>query len=978
MVNLSGSGDYTRVSKLFKGGIEMKMIRGNRLGKIRFLALFFLLVFLYGLSLSADSAKKALTFQDIMKFKEIHDAIISEHGRWVVYHAQPDRGNGEVLVHDVDNKRSFTIKRGEKPIITKDGKWVAAAVQPDALALEKAKDKEKLKPGMAILETATGKATNFERVKEFAFSDDSKWLVYHLYPDEEKTQEKNDKNGTQEKGKKEKEDKWAKKTAPLVLRYLPTSKEIRIDQVLYFALDPASHFTVYSIYQGGGKHSGLYARSLASHEAPARAIHEEPDAIYSNLTWSKKRSRLVYLSYKEKGKEKKKKKDPDKKSKYLPGIWLWEGLKARLKPAVLKQDIPEGWMIPAENKITWTEDEERFYFGFKPMFEYKFYQEEKKKEKKQEEKLEEKDLYDINRLLEKRGVDVWHWQDPLINPQQKKMWDSLKKRIYLAVYHIKKGYFVQLSDKDMPYIDTADNPGFVLGSSDVPYLRETTWDGRYKDFYLVDINRGSRNRLLTHHEHDVSLSPGGKFVAFYQDKHWHLYDIGTTKTMNLTASISTPFYDEDHDYPSDVPPYGIAGWAEKDKAVLIYDKYDIWQFFTGSGKSLNITGQEGREKKIEFRINRLDPEQEFFKPGQELLLSAYSHEDKYTHFYSAVLGRTGIKQLVEGPKKFSFQKKAKQSDRIIYTRQSFEEFPDIWISDGNFKSPTKISQVNPQIKEFLWGKARLIEWYSLDGIRLQGVVITPENFDSSKRYPVLVYFYRFSSQRLHEFNQMVVNHRPNFPFYVSNGYVMFLPDVRFQVGRPGFSATKCIVPGVQELIDMGIADPRAIALHGHSWSGYQTAFVITQTDIFAAAIAGAVVANMTSAYSGIRWGSGMARQFQYEKSQSRIGKSLWEAPQLYIENSPAFFAERINTPLLIEHGDQDEAVPWSQAIELYLAMRRLNKTCIFLQYNDEPHHLKKYPNKLDYSIKMKEFLDYYLKGTPAPDWIKNGVPYQKK
>ncbi|MCI0470403.1 MAG: prolyl oligopeptidase family serine peptidase, partial [Candidatus Aminicenantes bacterium] len=304
--------------------------------------------------------------------------------------------------------------------------------------------------------------------------------------------------------------------------------------------------------------------------------------------------------------------------------------------------------------------------------------------------------------------------------------------------------------------------------------------------------------------------------------------------------------------------------------------------------------------------------------------------------------------------------------------------PDLWLSDLHLKSPRKISDVNPQMKDFLWGTARLIEWQNLDGIRLQGVVILPEDYQPGKRYPVLVYFYQLFSQRLHDFNQMAVNHRPNFPFYAGNGYVIFLPDVRFKVGQPGYSATKCVVTGVQKLIDLGIADPQAVALHGHSWSGYQTAFIITQTDIFAAAIAGAPVANMTSAYSGIRWESGMARQFQYEKSQSRIGKSLWEAPQLYFENSPVFFADRIDTPLLIQHGDKDGAVPWYQGIELYLAMRRLNKPCIFLQYNDEGHLLSKFPNKLDYSIKMKEFLDHYLMGKPAPAWLEKGAPYKKK
>ena len=203
-----------------------------------------------------------------------------------------------------------------------------------------------------------------------------------------------------------------------------------------------------------------------------------------------------------------------------------------------------------------------------------------------------------------------------------------------------------------------------------------------------------------------------------------------------------------------------------------------------------------------------------------------------------------------------------------------------------------------------------------------------------------------------------------------------VPDIRFEIGRPGFSATKCLVPGVQKLVDMGVADPDSIGLHGHSWSGYQTAFVITQTDIFAAAVAGAPVSNMTSAYSGIRWGTGLARQFQYEKSQSRIGGSLWEKPELYIENSPVFFADRIDTPLLIEFGDEDEAVPWYQGIELYLACRRLGKNCIMLQYRGEPHHLKKYPNKLDYSIKMKEFFDHWLKGEPAPAWMTEGVSYR--
>lgn len=308
--------------------------------------------------------------------------------------------------------------------------------------------------------------------------------------------------------------------------------------------------------------------------------------------------------------------------------------------------------------------------------------------------------------------------------------------------------------------------------------------------------------------------------------------------------------------------------------------------------------------------------------------------------------------------------------------KSYTEFPDLWVTDLKFRNPRKLSDLGKQTGEFAWGEAQLVEWSSVDGIPLQGVLIKPGNYIPGEKYPVLVYYYRFFSDRLYDFNRVEMSHRPCFPFYASNGYAIFLPDIRFDIGTPGYSATKCLVPGVQKIIDMGIADPEAICLHGHSWSGYQTAFAITQTNIFTCAIAGAPVSNMTSAYSGIRWGTGLARQFQYEKSQSRIGGSLWETRDKYIENSPVFFADRIETPLLIMFGDEDDAVPWYQGIELYLAMRRLGKECHFLQYRGEPHHPQKYANKLDCTLKYKEYLDHYLKGEPAAEWIKNGVPYK--
>jgi len=900
--------------------------------------------------------KKALTFQDVMRFKEIHSPVISEDGLWAGYSAQPDRGDGEVKIHGLKGGKAFTVERGDRPVISKDSRWVAMVIRPKAAELEKAK-KEKPKQGMALLETLSGEVIHFKDVERFSFSDDSKWLAYLHFKEEEKPK-KEEKDA--EKSKKKK-----KSGSTLVLRNLDSGKETKIPYVFSFIFDSPSSFLAYDIADPEGKENGLYYVGLSDAGLTQESIAKSENSYYAGLSWTNEGGKLAFLS-----------KIEQEKNKDVTGfsLWVWDAKTQKVIQAVSAEDAPEGWIIPEKNRVTWAKSGERVFFGFKPIE----FAEQKKEEEEKEEESKEVDLFDVEKILKEREVDVWHWNDPLINSNQKKMWQRIKDQTYLAVYHLASKQVVPLADKDIPVVESSENPNFALGRSDIPYQKEITWYGRLNDIYLVNLKDGSRKKVASRLEDRSSLSPEGQYIVYYKDKHWHLFDGKTGTLRSLTSELKVPFFNEDHDYPQKIPSYGLAGWVNEDKAVLVYDKYDIWQFSTKTSEAINLTGGEGRKNKITFRVIRLDPEQRFFREKEKLLLSAYHNMKKHYGFFSCRVGASGVRKLIEEEKRFRFLAKARKVEVLMYTRESYQEFPDIWISDLEFSSPEKITDVNPQTSDFAWGSAELVEWRSLDGIPLQGILIKPGNYKPGKRYPVIVYFYRFFSQRLHEFNQIVINHRPCFSFYASNGYALFLPDIRFDVGHPGYSATKCLVPGVQKLVDMGVADPEAIGLHGHSWSGYQTAFVITQTNIFACAIAGAPVSNMTSAYSGIRWGTGLARQFQYEKSQSRIGGSLWEYPERYIENSPVFFADRIETPLLIQFGDEDGAVPWYQGIELYLAMRRLGKDCVFLQYRGEPHHLQKYSNKLDYAMKMKQYFDYYLKGKPAPDWIKKGVPYRGK
>ena len=900
----------------------------------------------------AAQEKRAMEVTDIMKFQQVESPSISQDGQWVAHSAVPDRGDPRVLVYSTDGKVQYALNGAKEPVISFDGQWVAAIKAVPAselLVSDRGKDKGP-KTGMLLLNTTSGEQYSYENVKSFTFSNNSKWLIFHHHGEKAEKKEGGKKNVDLQAG------------TTLTVMELGERESDTLAFVSSYALDSISQHLAYVLADTGAIGNGIYSLSLSplsTLSTPAVTLYADSGSWAGDLNWNNQSGELAFLAgVTTLGK------------KGVSDLYLWSPGDQEAKIALSDSELQDGWKIWHSNKMQWARDGKRLFLGIKPQSEIL--------EPEEEKPDSLKNLHSTEDILADRTVDVWHWNDPYINSNQKKRWENEKDRTYTGVYYPDEDRFVQLADMEMPDIRISENSHTILGSSGLPYAKRTTWDGRYSDYYLVDLARGKKELVLEAHQGRPSLSPDGKFLSWYGDGDWYLMDASSLKSRNLTANLDVPFADEDWDYPEDTPGYGVADWLNGSEALLVYDKYDIWQFPTTGGDPLCVTEGKGRVEKLQFRIRKLDREKPDLESGESLLLTAYHDLEKYTALYSMKAGKAGVSPLVEEAKKYSVVAKALDADMLLFTRQSYTEFPDLWVTDLKFKKPRKLSDLNAQTRDFAWGDAELVEWSSVDGTPLQGILIKPGNYEPGKKYPVLVYYYRFFSNRLYDFNRVELNHRPCFPYYASNGYAIFLPDIRFDIGNPGYSATKCLVPGVQEIIDMGVADPDAICLHGHSWSGYQTAFAITQTNIFTCAIAGAPVSNMTSAYSGIRWGTGLARQFQYEKSQSRIGGSLWEARDLYIENSPVFFADRIETPLLIMFGDEDDAVPWYQGIELYLAMRRLEKECHFLQYRNEPHHPKKYANKLDCTLKYKEYLDHYLKGEPAADWIKTGVPYKGK
>ncbi len=633
--------------------------------------------------------------------------------------------------------------------------------------------------------------------------------------------------------------------------------------------------------------------------------------------------------------------------------------------------MPAGWMVSEHKKPVFSEDGSRLFFGTAPIPAPK-----------------DTTIYDF----EVAALDIWHYADDFNQPMQLKNLEREKKRSYTAVMYISdKTKLIQLADENV-YTVTANEEaegtksiGFAMGIADKQYRTEQQWTGDIKkDIYTVNLLSGQKKLVKEALSGFPTLSPSGKYIAWYdkKERQYYAYDILSDITVNLTDKLGVAIWDEKNDVPDDPRPYGIAGWLQDDKSILIYDAYDIWQIDpTGKNAAVNLTNGLGRTNELRFRYIRVNPEAKFIGEKETLLLSAFNTTTKENGFYTKPINKpkeNPTKRITDSYT-FSIPVKAKNSNTFLFTKSNFETTPDLYVTASWWESSAQLSHINPQMKDYLWGTVELIDYKTFDGIDAQALVYKPENFDPNKKYPMMVYFYEKHTDGLYRHYAPAPSRSTiNISFFTSRGYIVLVPDIYYTDGHPGKSAYNSVVAVTEELCKNPWVDRDNMAIQGQSWGGYQVSYLVTQTNIYKAAGAGAPVANMTSAYGGVRWASGMIRQFQYEHTQSRIGKTLWDGFDLYIENSPLFHADKVETPLLIMHNDNDGAVPWYQGIEYFTALRRLGKQVWMLQYNKEEHNLIERRNTKDLSIRLSQFFDHYLKGEKMPKWMKYGVPATEK
>lgn len=918
--------------------------------------------------------KRALRHNDYDSWRHIQNQQLSSGGRYLAYALFPQQGDGEVIVRDLVTSKEIKEPAGALPPppppdfanpqaeeVPRPPSGVAVKFSDDSKTLvfstfapyaevESAK-RAKQKPAetprgdLIAIDLATNKTFRAPRVKSFQFpADENGYLAYLQVPEPPATP--SNESAATGKGKK-------LETGDLVLHNLSNGSERRFSEVTEYALSKDGQLLVYAVSSRKPEANGVYVVKTASAGAPVSILSGK--GKYEKLAWDYQETRLAFVS------------DHGDFTGAQPrfALYGWDR-KSPVAAELVSNETPgfrSGWMVSDKATIAFSKDGALIFFGTAP-------------------KPPVQRPSDNAPADERVSVDLWSWKDDYIQPMQKVRAAADRSRSYRAVFDVKTNKFVQLADPGMPQLTPSDDGLSAIGEDDREYRRMQEYDQRYSDAYIVNSETGARKLVLKKHIGRLNWSPDSRYAIYYDGKDWNTVAASSGQVVNLTSKLGVSFGREDYDSPGPPTAYGLAGWTTDGQYVLIYDRFDVWRLKPDGSEPVNLTHNNGRNEHVVYRVVRFektDPAERGIDAEKPILLRAENDDTHDSGIYRTTMQSIDPpEKLMMEPKNVTPPIKAKNADVYVLAASTFDEYPDLLVTDGDFKQFRKVTNANPQLAGLLWGTAELIHYDSVDGTPLKGTLYKPANFDPAKKYPLMVYIYERLSQNVHNFVEPRPANVINPSYYASNGYLVLEPDIAYKIGYPGQSALDCVLPAVQTVVDRGFVDEKAIGIQGHSWGGYQIAYMVTRTNRFRAAAPGAPVADMISAYDGIRWGPGIPRQFQYERTQSRIGGSLWQYPMRYIENSPIFEADRVTTPLLMIHNDADDAVPWYQGIEFYLALRRLNKEVYLFSYNGEPHNLRRRADQKDYTIRLQQFFDYYLKGAPKPDWMDHGIPYLDK
>lgn len=902
-------------------------------------------------SFSSFAQKKVIDHKAYKEWKRINNTIINKSGSHLSYEILPYEGDGFLYLLDNKTNTLDSFARGKDAVFHADGAFLVFKKSPTFQAsrkaeLDKVKDEKKPKDSLMIYDIASKKLQAIDAVKNIEVIKDSPWIAY--------TTEDN-KLVTLPKKKwiffTVKETPYTSKGKRTVFYNPVSSVKFSQKDIQSFTVSEKGNYIV-SIVHRKDKADSIYLNVYDVAINKLLAIKQNFTAV-SKVQIHDTKQEFSFLA------------SADTLKNHAYTLYSFSANTQTLTKLIAPNDSTVGTTLSAsENRaLYYTKDGKALYFGLA-----------KTPEAEKKDTLLEK---------EKAKLDVWAWNDPISQTRQLFDKSRREKQTNLAVYHFETQKTSILEDDwtRVRFYPKKQTP-YLLAVYTKDYENAIDWNyPGYEDFYRVDAKTGERELIKDKVQFGGNLSPDGQYFQYFDaDVLEHkIINLQTKQEQCITCGHKELWQEDFNGMPSIANPVGTVDWTANPGELWIMSRYEPWLYNFEQKTLRSLTDKYATNNRIRITLEEKERDSLYFQVSNYYAKGFYE-KDKSAALYniSAKDGFFALDTIIHSPHMLTYLFASDSTETVYIRRGNIEEFPEIYgLKAGALQ---KLSNTNPQQEEYNWAHVELVKWRSYKGIELEGLLYRPENYDPSKKYPMIVYYYETHSDELHAHSTPRPTASVVLPTeYASAGYFIFMPNISYTEGHPAKSAYDCILSGTDAMLKLYPAiDSTRMGLQGQSWGGYQTAQLITMTTRYKAAMAGAPVANMFSAYGGIRWTSGLTRQFQYEKTQSRIGKTIWEAPELYVENSPLFHLPKVKTPLLIMHNDDDGAVPWYQGIELFAGLRRLQQPVWMLNYNGDGHNLMKPANRIDLSIRMRQFFDHYLLGTDAPRWMTEGIPALEK
>lgn len=878
--------------------------------------------------------------EDYGQFESLGAGTLSPDGQWLAYAVNRVSEENELRVRRIGRDSTVIVPYGSAPAFSGDSRWLAYSIGVAPAERERLREAdEPVRSRAAVLDLRTGETVELGQISSFEFSPDGAFLALRGYAGEDQ------------------------RGSDLIVRDLERGTNISFGNVSTFAwaYDGALLALTLETESGSGNAVQLY-------DAPSGALRvlDSSRYRYSGLAWRDSARDVAVLRA-----------SPDSMFRDTAHVLLaWTSVNTTAARRMVLEPyrtdgFPAGARIAESRTPQWSDDGAVITFGVRP-------------------RTPRAGSATATATTVSSGTDsasapaqtaspaggkpsdvqIWHAGDVRIMPQQEVQEQQDLRRTLLAAWHVAAERVVQIGTELHETARLLEDARYATETDQSRHEFATMFGRPGDDIWLIDVLTGERQRVLENIPWYGGASVTGRWLLWFDDGAYWTYDVRTGTRTNISAAVDAVFANQEYDYPGvPLPPYGVAGWTTNDGSLLVYDRYDVWALNADGSGGRRLT--DGAADRVTHRVVDIY-DGAGIDLDQPLHFSLMGERTKQSG-WARMQPNGAVERLVLEDARLARLTRADSTDTFAFTRERFDDAPDWFVGGAALRNARQVTNLNPFQDEFAWGRADLVDFTSTAGLELQGVLLYPANYDSAQQYPMIVYTYERLSQNLH--NYVVPSERSyyNFNVFTANGYFVLMPDIVYRGRDPGVSALEAVVPAVQTIVERGIVDPDRVGLVGHSWGGYQAAYLPTRTDIFAAAVAGAPITNFLSFAGSIHWTPGIAELSHWETGQARMDVPYWEDLDAYLRNSPANWIHELDTPMLMMFGDADGTVDWHQGVEFYNFARRAGRDdFVLLVYPGEDHSLRKRENQIDYQRRILEWFGHWLKGEPPARWITEG------